>query len=120
MPIDPENRLSQPQFAVTLQPQAWRFDSGAEESIVLAARRAGIRMPSSCRNGTCRACRCRLLEGSVVYAVERPGLTPDEKEEGWILPCVAHARAPLVIEAPGARVREPPAPLPATLTGARR
>jgi hypothetical protein len=35
----------------------------------------------------------------VAYSIEWPGLSAEEKAEGWILPCVALARSPCVLEA---------------------
>jgi len=75
-------------------------------SLLLAAERAGIDLPSSCRNGTCRTCICRLRSGTVSHLIEWPGLSFDEKREGYILPCVAVARGDLEIEAPLARAIE--------------
>jgi ferredoxin len=67
------------------------------QSLLEAAQAAGIRLPRSCRNGTCRACRCRLVAGRVRYRIEWPGLLPEEKAEGWILPCVALPDDELVV-----------------------
>jgi len=39
----------------------------------------------------------------VRYRIEWPGLSREEKAEGWILPCVAEAASDVVIEAPAAR-----------------
>ncbi|TSH90792.1 2Fe-2S iron-sulfur cluster binding domain-containing protein [Verticiella sediminum] len=106
---------------VRLRPSGWVFGVAPGESILEAARRAGIRMPSSCRNGTCRACLCRMVSGAVDYRVEWPGVSRDERDEGWLLACVARPRMPLVLDAPrAARLADeaPRAPLP--LTGARR
>lgn len=61
------------------------------ESLLESAERAGIELLSSCRNGTCRACMCRLVAGEVRYRIEWPGLSREEKAEGWVLPCVAEA-----------------------------
>jgi hypothetical protein len=36
--------------------------------------------------------------GSVRYLVEWPGLSIDEKREGWILPCVAVPEGDVVVE----------------------
>ncbi|XHK76659.1 2Fe-2S iron-sulfur cluster-binding protein [Bordetella pertussis] len=105
---------------VEVRPQGWRFDARPGESLLRAAARAGIRLPSSCRNGTCRTCLCRLVAGEVAYLVEWPGVSADEKAQGWILPCVAQALAPVAIEAPQATplpLKPPPSTL---LTGARR
>jgi hypothetical protein len=38
----------------------------------------------------------------VSYRIEWPGVTREEKAQGWILPCVATADTDLVIEVPGA------------------
>ena len=113
-----------PAFPVLVQPAGLRFEADAGTPVLLAAQAAGIKLPSSCRNGTCRACMCLMLEGSVAYRIEWPGLSRDEKEEeGWILPCVAHATAPLEIQAPLAAPIEAAPATPAVarpLTGARR
>lgn len=80
----------------------------AGQTLLQAAQAAGIRLPRSCRNGTCRSCMCRLLQGSVRYRVEWPGLLAEEKAQGWILPCVALADADVCIDAPGATRQERP------------
>ncbi|MES2101208.1 MAG: 2Fe-2S iron-sulfur cluster-binding protein [Pseudomonadota bacterium] len=86
-------------FAVLLEPSGRRFDAPAGVPLLRAARAAGLILPSSCRNGTCRACICRLVSGRVRYGVDWPGLSVDEKAEGFILPCVAIPESPLVIDA---------------------
>ena len=98
-----------PAFAVVIEPSGHRFDAPAGVPLLRAAREAGLILPSSCRNGTCRACLCRLVSGQVRYAVEWPGLSADEKAEGCILPCVAIAESPLVIEAPRVASLDAPA-----------
>lgn len=92
---------SQDRFTVVIEPSGRRFDAPAGVPLLRAAREAGLRLPSSCRNGTCRACICRLVSGRVRHAVEWPGLSADEKAEGFILPCVAIPESALVIEAAG-------------------
>src|SRR5690606_19860426 len=96
-------------YPVIIKPSEWRFATPSNLSLVQAAKQAAIRLPSSCRNGTCRACMCRLESGEVTYPASRPGLSPDERDEGWILPCIAHAATPLAIIAPHARPLEKPA-----------
>jgi ferredoxin len=91
---------------VTVQPAGWVFPASPARALLASAARAGVVLPSSCRNGTCRACLCRLVQGQVRYSVEWPGLSAEEKQEGFILPCVAHPRTALVIEAPAARRRD--------------
>jgi ferredoxin len=76
------------------------FDARAGESLLEAAQRAGIALQSSCRNGTCRTCMRKLVAGSVDYRVPWPGLDPQERAEGWVLPCVAVAASDVVLGDP--------------------
>lgn len=88
---------------VRIEPGGESFDAEATQTLLLAAASRGIRLPSSCRNGTCRTCMCRMLSGSVTYRIEWPGLSVEEKQQGWILPCVAQAASDLVIDQPAVR-----------------
>jgi ferredoxin len=92
---------------ITLAGQGWSFDAEAPETVLQAAERAGVRLPSSCRNGTCRTCICQSSNGTVSYKIEWPGLSLDEKREGYLLPCVAIATSDLVIDAPAASLIQP-------------
>jgi ferredoxin len=85
-------------YRIKILPSGAEFDAPADLPILLAAQDAQWRMPSSCRNGTCRTCMCRLTSGAVRYDIEWPGLSVDEKAEGYILPCVAYADSDLLIE----------------------
>ena len=91
---------AQTPFSVRVEPGGNTFDARPGESLLHAAARAGLELASSCRNGTCRTCMSRLMEGEVAYLIEWPGLLAEEKAEGWILPCVAHARSDIVMTAP--------------------
>jgi len=89
-------------FFVTLAVSGLRFAAPPGQPLLVSAREAGVLLPSACRNGTCRECLCRLLEGRVSYAIEWPGLSAEEKREGCILPCVARPESDLLIDAPRA------------------
>ena len=88
---------------ITIMPQGWQFDAPDGETLLKAAEAAGIRLPSSCRNGTCRTCFCQSTSGAVRYLIEWPGLSFDEKREGYVLPCVAVAESDLTLFVPAAR-----------------
>lgn len=88
---------------VTLQPLGASFAANEDDTLLRALEAAGFDAPSSCRNGTCRTCICRLRAGSVAYTVAWPGLSFDEKRDGYLLPCVALARSDLVLDVPLAR-----------------
>jgi len=50
------------------------------------------------------------LEGDVTYRIEWPGLSAQEKAEGYVLPCVAYPLSDVTLEQPAAQrtVRRPP------------
>lgn len=85
-------------FTATLLPVGTSFEAPAELSLLEAGLLAGLSLPSSCRNGTCRACMSKLHAGTVRYRIEWPGLSLDEKEDGFILPCVACPTTDVVFE----------------------
>ena len=89
-------------FSITLLPLGATVPAG-EKTVLQACETAGIDLPNSCRNGTCRTCLCRLSEGSVRYLVEWPGLSIEEKRENYLLPCVAVPTSDVVVSAPLAR-----------------
>ncbi|MEJ6006822.1 2Fe-2S iron-sulfur cluster-binding protein [Paucibacter sp. AS339] len=84
-------------WRIAIEGEEAPFEAFADQTILKAALQAGVGLLSSCRNGTCRACRCRLLAGEIHYLIEWPGLSAEEKAEGWILPCVAQARSDLLL-----------------------
>jgi ferredoxin len=84
-------------FDVSIEPPGTRFSAPAGQPLLLSALQAGVDLPSSCRNGTCRTCMQRLRKGRVSYRIEWPGLLAEEKAEGWILPCVAYPEDDLEI-----------------------
>lgn len=88
---------------VRLEPLGLDFDAEPGTTLLQAAESAGFDLPSSCRNGTCRTCICQRLSGETRHLIEWPGLSIDEKEEGWILPCVAEPLGDVVLDVPQAR-----------------
>jgi ferredoxin len=100
--------IFQTEFTVRIEPKGWRFVASDAISLLQAARNSAVSLPSSCRNGTCRTCMCRLLSGQIRYQIEWPGLSSDEKKDGYILPCIAYPQSDLVIEEPRATALPPP------------
>ncbi len=85
-------------FTVKVEPAGLQYDVEGDLSLLEAAEMSRVQLPSSCRNGTCRTCMCRMLSGEVSYAIEWPGLTAEEKAEGYVLPCVARPLSNVVLE----------------------
>ena len=95
--------MDNPVYTVTVLPLGATVAVDASTTLLHALEAAGIELPSSCRNGTCRTCLCRLRAGEVAYTIDWPGVSFDERRDGDILPCVALARADLVLDVPLAR-----------------
>lgn len=90
-------------YRIELAPSGLAFEAAADETLLAAAERAGIALPSSCRNGTCRTCLAKVEEGSARHLIAWPGLSAQEKRDGYVLPCVAVGESSLTLLAPGAR-----------------
>jgi ferredoxin len=88
---------------IRIEPAGFEFYADTDTPVLLAAEAAGIDMPSSCRNGTCRTCICQMTSGEIRYTTLWPGVSPDEKDEGWILPCVAEPVGNVTLRVPYAK-----------------
>lgn len=85
-------------WAIHLQPSGTVIPAAPGHTVLQAALAAGLALPSACRNGTCRACLSRLLAGEIRYVIEWPGVSAEEKAEGYFLPCVACPQTDIVME----------------------
>lgn len=56
------------------------------ETILHAAKRAGLEPPSSCESGFCGCCMAKLERGKV-HMLNNDFLSEGEVEEGWVLTC---------------------------------
>ena len=74
-----------------------QFDAWTDRPLLQSMESGGVSWPSSCRNGTCRTCVGKLVSGSIRYEMEWPGLLAEEKEEGYVLPCVAFPCSDVVL-----------------------
>jgi ferredoxin len=63
-----------------------RYQAG--DTVLEAARRAGLRPPFSCESGSCATCMAHLDSGSVRMRVNN-ALSAAEVEDGWVLTCQA-------------------------------
>ncbi|MFM2427323.1 MAG: hypothetical protein RL707_1149 [Pseudomonadota bacterium] len=86
-------------FTVKIDPSQLQYDVEGDLTLLEAAEMSR----NSCRNGTCRTCMCRLVSGEVAYTIEWPGLSTEEKAEGYVLPCVARPTTHVVLEQTQAR-----------------
>jgi len=89
-----------PFFTLRMQPQGDTADAWPEHSLLTSLEMGGLKWPSSCRSGTCRTCMGLMTTGQVRYEMAWPGLTAEEKAEGWVLPCVAFPTQDVVLQDP--------------------
>ncbi|WP_296445931.1 2Fe-2S iron-sulfur cluster-binding protein [Rhodoferax sp. UBA5149] len=87
-----------PFFIASVEPDGLQFDAWSTQPLLASLEQGGIDWPSSCRNGTCRTCIAQLAHGQVRYDIEWPGLSLEEKAEGYVLPCVAFPCSDLVLK----------------------
>lgn len=88
-------------FNGKMDPDGTPFDAPANTPLLLSAEMGGVNMPSSCRVGNCRTCISLLTQGQIRYKMEWPGLSAEEKAEGYILPCVAYPLSDIQIKIVG-------------------
>lgn len=95
--------LPAPTHTLTLHGPATALvlQAAPDQTLLQVLLHAGVPWPVSCRNGTCRTCIGQLAEGRVHYTVEWPGLLPEEKAAGCVLPCVACAQTDVILLGPG-------------------
>jgi ring-1,2-phenylacetyl-CoA epoxidase subunit PaaE len=60
----------------------------SDPSVLVAAERAGLDLPFSCRSGICATCRARITDGAAVMT-HNIALEPWETEAGFVLCCQA-------------------------------
>jgi len=89
-----------PFFTLRIEPQGDTADAWPEHSLLTSLEMGGLSWPNSCRSGTCRTCMGRMASGHIRYEMDWPGLTAEEKAEGWVLPCVAFPTQDIVLRDP--------------------
>lgn len=86
------------------------FLAKSGETVLAAARRAGIPLSSDCEVGDCQTCRATCVAGHLEYdELSTVSLNQSEIDAGEILPCVASAATDLEIRVPYERGKLIPA-----------
>jgi len=86
-------------YRIHIEPSGHELQAEDDESVLDAALRQGLALPYGCRNGACRSCKGRILEGRVEYPGGTPkSLTSPDTAQGFALLCTAHAASDCRIE----------------------
>ncbi|MBD2035576.1 2Fe-2S iron-sulfur cluster binding domain-containing protein [Phormidium sp. FACHB-592] len=68
-----------------------------DQTILEAAQASGLELPNSCNAGICTTCAAQVIEGRVDQP-DAMGVSPELREQGYALLCVAYPRSDLKIE----------------------
>lgn len=68
------------------------------QTILQAARAAGVRIPAACESGICGTCKTRKLSGEVSMTHDG-GIMDEEVADGYILPCCSVPLGQVEVEA---------------------
>ena len=72
--------------------------ASAGSTLLELAEKNGVQIPYGCRQGLCGTCSTRVLSGTVQMDVE-DGLTREQKNAGYVLPCVGRIQGTVVVAA---------------------
>jgi ferredoxin-NADP reductase len=70
----------------------------AGSSLLEVAESNGVKIPYGCRQGQCGTCAIRVLSGSVSMSTDA-GLTPEQRNRGYVLPCVGQPEGAVIVAA---------------------
>ncbi|UZD62428.1 flavin reductase family protein [Brevibacterium sp. JSBI002] len=71
---------------------------GEDETVLQAARKAGVKIPANCQEGMCGSCKVVKLDGDVEMN-HLGGIRAREIDAGKFLPCCSTVKTDLVIDA---------------------
>jgi len=94
-PVTIEEGQGEIRLEVELDGQHHDLTCGANEPLLDAMLRAGLRAPYSCRQGACATCMC-TLEAGEVHLRRNQVLDKNDLAQRWILACQAIADTPSV------------------------
>ena len=105
---DPWNQAGYPaeakgkSFKITVKQcgQVYEIPASADEPVLVAFERAGLKAPSRCRSGECGWCRSKLVSGDVFIPEKTDGRRYSDVQYGYIHPCASFPISDLVVEVP--------------------
>ncbi|PTM95472.1 hybrid-cluster NAD(P)-dependent oxidoreductase [Mycoplana dimorpha] len=84
-------------FNVQFSKQGKSIEVRADHTVLACAKKAGVRIPSSCANGICGTCKSKLVSGSVDMRHDG-GIRQREIDAGFFLPCCSRPLSDLVVD----------------------
>ena len=92
--------MTQYQVALAFEDGVTRFITcTVDQTVADASYRARINIPLDCRDGACGTCKAFCESGEFDRGIYiEDALSPDEAEQGYVLPCVMKPRSDLVLK----------------------
>ena len=97
-PTEPSPLEARPVEAVVFMQSGKVCQVSDGNTLLDLAEKNGVQIPYGCRQGLCGTCATRVLSGNVQMDVEA-GLTAEQKNAGYVLPCVSRAKGTVVLAA---------------------
>jgi ferredoxin-NADP reductase len=91
-------RVARPAETVVFMHSEKVCEASAGSTLLDLAEKNGVQIPYGCRQGLCGTCATRVLSGTVEMDVEA-GLTAEQKNDGYVLPCVSRTSGTVVVAA---------------------
>lgn len=91
--VQPPGKVYQVEFTK----QKRTLEVSSDQTVLAAAKKGSVRLPSSCSNGVCGTCKSKLVSGSVEMN-HNGGIRQREIDAGLFLPCCSKPLSDLVVE----------------------
>ena len=88
------------QITVLIRGKSQTVTCRADQTLLDALEKAGIRAPSHCRSGECGWCHSRLVSGDVYIPEDTDGRRAADKKFGWIHPCCSYPLSDVTLDVP--------------------
>ncbi|MGY5803661.1 FAD-binding oxidoreductase [Rhizobium sp. LEGMi12c] len=95
--LDVEQQPAQKVYQVEFSKQKRTLQVSSDQTVLAAAKKGSIRLPSSCSNGMCGTCKSKLVSGSVEMN-HNGGIRQREIDAGMFLPCCSKPLSDLVVD----------------------
>ncbi|WP_119155838.1 2Fe-2S iron-sulfur cluster-binding protein [Caldimonas tepidiphila] len=85
---EPASGPAEAQLEIRIGGEVHRLHCGGGQTLLDAARQAGVELPHSCEEGLCASCMCQVVEGSV-HLRRNEALSDRDLARSWTLACQA-------------------------------
>lgn len=87
-------------ITVLIRGESRSVECRADQTLLDALEKAGIRAPSHCRSGECGWCHSRLVSGDVYIPEDTDGRRAADKKFGWVHPCCSYPLSDVTLDVP--------------------